>query len=109
MVPVETSSGYLANERTLLPEDAVCFVLFFFFFFFFFLLKINMVLYCFVMKMIIIFTILLPYFVERCLFTYLIKNSVQRRHSSYFLLDMYANTSNLIHMCMCTWVHNEGK
>jgi hypothetical protein len=25
MVPVETSSGYLANERTLLPEDAVCF------------------------------------------------------------------------------------
>lgn len=23
MVPVETSSGYLANERVLLPEDAV--------------------------------------------------------------------------------------
>ena len=25
MVPVETSSGYLAIERILLPEDAVCF------------------------------------------------------------------------------------
>lgn len=25
MVPIETSSAYLANERTLLPEDAVCF------------------------------------------------------------------------------------
>lgn len=24
MIPVETSSGYLANERVLLPEDAVC-------------------------------------------------------------------------------------
>lgn len=23
MVPIETSSGYLANERILLPEDAV--------------------------------------------------------------------------------------
>lgn len=27
MVPVETSSGYLANERMLLPEDAVRLVL----------------------------------------------------------------------------------
>jgi len=24
MVPIETSSAYLANERVLLPEDAVC-------------------------------------------------------------------------------------
>jgi len=24
MVPIETSSAYLANERLLLPEDAVC-------------------------------------------------------------------------------------
>lgn len=24
MVPIETSSAYLANERMLLPEDAVC-------------------------------------------------------------------------------------
>lgn len=33
MVPVETSSGYLANERILLPEDAVCFLFFSFFVF----------------------------------------------------------------------------
>lgn len=30
MVPIETSSGYLANERLLLPEDAVCYHLVFY-------------------------------------------------------------------------------
>jgi hypothetical protein len=52
MVPVETSSEYLANERILLPEDAVCV------FSSFFLLKSYMVLFLFfIVKSVIIFTI----------------------------------------------------
>lgn len=85
------------------------------FLFFFCLLKSYMVLCCFILKRIIIsqfialFCGTLHFYIFDQKFCSSWVKSDNSSHSSYFLLDMYANTSNLIHMCMCTWVHNERK
>ncbi len=109
MIPVVTSSGYLADERLLLPEDAVCFC-----FFVFHLLISDLVLRWFIMKGLIMLTNLLP-ILWNFTFIYIWSEILPFWFWSdnpcfhIFLLDMYANTYTPLHMCMWTWVHYEWK
>lgn len=98
MVPVETSSGYLANERTLLPEDAVC--VFFLSFFLSFENLYGIILFYhekdnYFHNFNTLFCGTLPCYIFDQKFC-------SSSHSSYFLLDMYANTSITLFTCACT-------